>query len=106
MLAVTMGDGNGVGPEIILNAYLKGELNSERYAVVGDYAVLAHCANVLGLSVPLHKMASLNDTEQDALNIYDLGILKAEDITPGQIDKAVAAASREYVAEASRMAGQ
>ncbi len=104
MLAVTMGDGNGVGPEIILNSYLKGELSSESYAIVGDYSVLEYCNNKLGLNVPLHKMASLNDTRDDALNIYDLGLLTAEDITPGQIDKKVAAASREYVAEASRMA--
>lgn len=104
MLAVTMGDGNGVGPEIILNSFLKGELNSESYAIVGDYSVLEYCNNKLGLNVPLHKMASLEDTKDDALNIYDLGLLTADDITPGQIDKKVAAASREYVAEASRMA--
>ncbi len=106
MLAVTMGDGNGVGPEIILNSFLKGELASEKYAIVGDYSVLEHCGRLLGLSVPLHKMASLEDTEEGALNIYDLGLLKAEDITPGQISKTVAAASREYVAEASRLALQ
>lgn len=104
MLAVTMGDGNGVGPEIILNSYLKGELNSERFAVVGDYSVMEFCNNKLDLHVPLHKMASLSDMREDSLNIYDLGLLTPEDITPGQISKKVAAASREYVAEASRMA--
>lgn len=104
MLAVTMGDGNGVGPEIALNAFKKGELSSESYAVVGDYSVLEYCNNKLGLAVPLHKMSSLADEEKDALNIYDLGLLKADQLTPGQINRDVAAASREYVAEASRMA--
>lgn len=104
MLAVTMGDGNGVGPEIALNAFKKGELSSESYAVVGDYSVLDYCNTKLGLAVPLHKMTSLADEEKDALNIYDLGLLKADQITPGQINRDVAAASREYVAEASRMA--
>lgn len=104
MLAVTMGDGNGVGPEIALNAFKKGELSSESYAVVGDYSVLDYCNTKLGLSVPLHKMSSLNDEEKNALNIYDLNLLKADQLTPGQINKEVAAASREYVAEASRMA--
>lgn len=104
MLAVTMGDGNGVGPEIILNSYMKGELNSESYAIVGDYSVLDYCNSLLGLNVPLHKMSSLADADPNALNIYDLGLLTAEDLTPGQINKKVAAASREYVAEASRMA--
>lgn len=104
MLAVTMGDGNGVGPEIALNAFKKGELSSESYAVVGDYSVLDYCNTKLGLAVPLHKMTSLADEEKNALNIYDLGLLKADQITPGQINRDVAAASREYVAEASRMA--
>ncbi len=104
MLAVTMGDGNGVGPEIALNAFLKGELNSESYALVGDYSVLEYCNTHLGLQVPLHKMSSLADEEKQALNIYDLNLLKASQLTPGQIKKEVAAASREYVAEASRMA--
>lgn len=104
MLAVTMGDGNGVGPEIILNAFKKGELNSERYAIVGDYSVLDYCNRLLDCQVPLHKMTSLHDTEDAALNIYDCNLLKAEQITPGQISKEVAAASREYVATASRMA--
>lgn len=104
MLAVTMGDGNGVGPEIALNAFLKGELSSESYAVVGDYSVLEYCNSHLGLQVPLHKMSSLTDEEKQALNIYDLNLLKASQLTPGQINKEVAKASREYVAEASRMA--
>ena len=69
MLAVTMGDGNGVGPEIALNAFLKGELSSESYALVGDYSVLEYCNNLLDLKVPLHKMTSLADEEKDALNI-------------------------------------
>lgn len=104
MLAVTMGDGNGVGPEIALNAFKKGELASESYALVGDYSVLEHCNNLLGLQVPLHRMTSLQDEEKDALNVYDMGLLTASQLTPGQINEQVAAASREYVAEASRMA--
>lgn len=104
MLAVTMGDANGVGPEIALNAFKKGELSSESYALVGDYSVLEYCNEKLGLDVPLHKMTSLADEEKNALNIYDMNLLKADQLTPGQINKDVAAASREYVAEASRMA--
>ncbi len=104
MLAVTMGDGNGVGPEIILNAFQKGELSGETYAVVGDYSVLSHCNDLLGLHVLLHRMSSLEDLADGALNIYDMNLLRADQITPGQIDRDVAAASREYVAEATRLA--
>lgn len=104
MLAITMGDGNGVGPEIALNAFKKGELSSESYALVGDYSVLESCNRILDLNVPLHKMSSLADEEANALNIYDMNLLTASNITPGQIDRDVAAASREYVAEATCLA--
>lgn len=104
MLAVTMGDGNGVGPEIILHSYLKGELDNDRFAVVGDYSVLDYCNRLLDCKVPLHQMASLEDVDKNALNIYDMRLLQADDLTPGRINEKVAAASREYVAEASRMA--
>lgn len=104
MLAVTMGDGNGVGPEIALHAFKKGELNSESYALVGDYSVMEACNKKLDLEVPLHKMSSLSDEETGALNIYDMNLLTASTITPGQINREVAAASREYVAEATRLA--
>lgn len=104
MLAITMGDANGVGPEILLKAFKQNELGNGDYVVVGDYAVLSMCNDKLNYGVSLHKMADLSDYDENALNIYDLGILTADDITPGTIDKKVAAASREYVATATRMA--
>lgn len=104
MLAITMGDANGVGPEILLKAFKQNELGNGDYVVVGDYAVLSMCNDKLNYGVNLHKMTDLSDYDENALNIYDLGILTADDITPGTIDKKVAAASREYVATATRMA--
>lgn len=104
MLAITMGDANGVGPEIVLKAFKQEELGNGDYVVVGDYSILDWCNEKLGYGVNLHKMSGLEDYDNNALNIYDLGLLTPEDLTPGQINKKVAAASREYVAEATRMA--
>lgn len=104
MLAITMGDANGVGPEIVLKAFKQGELGNGDYAVVGDYSILDWCNGKLGYDVKLHKMSDLGDYDNQALNVYDLGLLTPDDLTPGKIDKKVAAASREYVAEATRMA--
>lgn len=104
MLAITMGDANGVGPEIVLKAFKQEELGNGDYVVVGDYSILDWCNEKLGYGVNLHKMSGLEDYDNYALNVYDLGLLTPEDLTPGQINKKVAAASREYVAEATRMA--
>lgn len=104
MLAITMGDANGVGPEIVLKAFKQGELGNGDYVVVGDYSILNWCNEKLSYGVNLHKMSNLGDYDSQALNIYDLALLTPEELTPGKIDKKVAAASREYVAEATRMA--
>lgn len=42
MIAITMGDGNGVGPEILLKAYAGGELTGD-FIVLGDISVLNYC---------------------------------------------------------------
>lgn len=104
MLAITMGDANGVGPEIVLKAFKQNELGNGDYVVVGDYSILNWCNEKLGYEVSLHKMSDLTDYDNQALNVYDLNLLSPEDLTLGKIDKKVAAASREYVAEATRMA--
>lgn len=104
MLAITMGDANGVGPEIVLKAFKQGELGNGDYVVAGDYSILNWCNEKLSYGVNLHKMSDLSDYDSRALNVYDLALLVPEDLTPGKIDKKVAAASREYVAEATRMA--
>ena len=42
-LAITMGDPNGVGPEIVLRAWSAGDLGDD-VVVYGDAAVLRHGA--------------------------------------------------------------
>ena len=55
MIAVTMGDGNGVGPEIILNAYRQGLLSGD-YVIVGDASVLSYCNRQLQYEVNIHPI--------------------------------------------------
>jgi 4-hydroxythreonine-4-phosphate dehydrogenase len=103
MLAVTMGDGNGVGPEIILKAFQKNELKGD-FVVIGDYSVMEYCKEAMGFSVPLTRIENLKDVEEGKLNVLDAAMLSSEQITPGRISKEVAQASREYVCTASRLA--
>ena len=103
MIAITMGDSNGVGPEILLKAYANGELEGE-FIAVGDLSVLEYCNRRLGYAVPLRKAKDEKDVVTGALNVLDLGLLEEADLTPGQVNAKVAAASREYVAQTARMA--
>lgn len=101
MIAITMGDANGVGPEIILKAFRDGEIPGQ-CVVVGDYQVLRHCGEMIGIDVPLHPITSLEKYQPGVVNVWDRGLLSPEDITPGKRSQKVGAASRDYVAFAAQ----
>ena len=103
MIAITMGDANGVGPEIILKSFKNGELPSDTF-IVGDKLVMEMCRDQLNLDVPLHQILEPDECQDDALNILDLALLSADDIVPGELSRATGAAAAEYVAAATRLA--
>lgn len=105
ILGITMGDSSGVGPEIVLRSFREGKLPREDgVAVYGDLAVLDSCNRLLGLGVPVRRAAGPADCRPDFLNVIDLGLLRAEDVTPGKINARSGAAAREYVVAATRAA--
>lgn len=103
LIGITMGDANGVGPEIILKSFAKGNLK-ERFIVIGDYDILLFANEYLGYNVPLRKIVSLSDIDNNYLNIIDLGILSRNDLTIGKVSKRVGYASIMYVKKATKMA--
>jgi 4-hydroxythreonine-4-phosphate dehydrogenase len=103
IFGITMGDASGVGPEILLKAYAAGEL---LYPVVafGDLEVLERCNRDLGYGVNLRAATMPTDWREGALNVVDLGCLKADQVRIGQVDPRSGAAAREYVVAATRSA--
>lgn len=103
IFGITMGDSSGVGPEILLRAWKAGEL---RHAVVayGDLAVLERANRMLGCGVPLRAVAKPAEYRDGSLNVIDAGLLREEDVRPGELSRASGAAAREYVIAAARAA--
>lgn len=102
-IAITMGDSSGVGPEIILHAFKKGEL-PEDFIVVGDYSILNLCNRMLRYEVPLRKAEDARDIERGFVNVLDLGLLQEKDLAIGQISKASGYAALKYVERATQLA--
>lgn len=104
-LGVTMGDSCGVGPEIVLRTFRDGKLRAKSGVVVyGDLAVLELCNRQLGLGVTLRSASGPGNGAPDCLNVIDLGILRAEEVTPGKISARSGAAARQYVVAAAKAA--
>lgn len=91
MLAVTMGDANGVGPEIVVRTVADGSIGAD-VAVYGDRAALELAVERLGIAVNV----------LGRVNLVDLGLLDRSAISPGTVDGAVGAAAVAYVERATR----
>jgi 4-phospho-D-threonate 3-dehydrogenase / 4-phospho-D-erythronate 3-dehydrogenase len=102
-IAITMGDANGVGPEIVLRAFHQGEL-PEHCLVVGDAGVLRFCAEVLGLDPPLQPVETPAGAVPGRLNVLDLRLMGGPDVRIGQVDRRAGFAALRYVERATRLA--
>ncbi len=103
LIGITMGDANGVGPEILLKAYLDNQLNFD-FVVFGDFNVLEACNDHFQYRINLHRCESIKQRKTGCLNIIDAGIMSAEDLTIGQLSKKSGYASAFYVQNATKMA--
>jgi len=103
MLGISIGDANGVGPEILLRAYNENKLMDE-FIAIGDYSVLNFCNKKLSLSIPLNRINNVIEFKKGQLNILDLGLLNEEDISVGEISEKTAYASVKYVELGTKLA--
>ena len=102
-MAVTMGDANGVGPEILLRRFAGGMLD-DSVVVFGDAAVLRTGAQRLGLEVDVREVAAPEEAMAGALNVVDAGLLSASDLEPGKPSARVGGAGLVYAEQATRAA--
>ena len=100
-MAVTMGDASGVGPEIAVRRFAEGLLGSDA-VVYGDAAVLVWAAEALGLEVSVHSVDGPDEAVEGSLNVRDLGLLSAEQMTPGVLNAEAGGAALAYVDSATR----
>jgi 4-phospho-D-threonate 3-dehydrogenase / 4-phospho-D-erythronate 3-dehydrogenase len=105
MIAITMGDANGIGPELVLKAWQRRELG-ENFIVVGDRAVLEFCARQLDLPAPLKSIAGATGFEDGMLNVIDQAQLKVEDLQIGRVSERAGRAALAYVESATHLALQ
>lgn len=113
IVAVTMGDPAGVGPEICLQLLANEEVREFATPVVfGDARLLARCARQTGLPVP-ERIISEHDwrercvsTEQPA--VLDIPGFDAEGFAPGTVSAKTGAAGCRYVERSieAALAGQ
>ncbi|WP_370460398.1 4-hydroxythreonine-4-phosphate dehydrogenase PdxA [Pseudarthrobacter sp. GA104] len=105
-VAVTMGDGAGVGPEVVVAAVLDPQSNAEcRPVVIGDALRLRQAADVLGIQADIQSIEDVEDAvfTPGQVNVIDLALLP-EDLPWGQLSPVAGHAAYEYIRVASELA--
>ncbi|MFC9553340.1 4-hydroxythreonine-4-phosphate dehydrogenase PdxA [Rhodococcus sp. NPDC056960] len=105
-VAVTMGDGAGIGPEVIVPALLDEATRSWcNPVVIGDAKRLRLAANVLGIDADIVTVESIADAQSvpGRVNVIDLDLLP-DDLPWGELSPVAGHAAYEYIRVASELA--
>ncbi len=105
-IAVTMGDGAGVGPEVVVRALLDPRIAAMcRPVVVGDLKRLQLAAEVIGVTPDLVAVDSVAEAQFDEgrINVIDLGLIPA-DLPFGQLSAVAGDAAYHFIRVACELA--
>jgi 4-hydroxythreonine-4-phosphate dehydrogenase len=100
LIAITMGDPAGVGPEIILKALASGGLPKKPvYVVIGDRGVLEKTGRRLEAGRPLTSIRSIEETvgREEGFFIFEASRLPADQVKPGRSDERWGKAALAYL---------
>jgi 4-phospho-D-threonate 3-dehydrogenase / 4-phospho-D-erythronate 3-dehydrogenase len=108
LLAITMGDPAGIGPEIVLKALAHPAIYQRcRPLVIGDRRILARAADWVGQSRIIFRVV---DEPGDGrynpgmVTVLDLDNVSADSCSPGEVSAAAGRAAVEYVFRACDLA--
>lgn len=106
IIGVTMGDGTGVGPEIIVKALRNDAVRGEcRPIVIGDRDRLLRAAAICDVTVELNPIEHPRQAlfRPDAIDVIDLGLLP-DDLPFGRLSATAGEAAYRYVRRAAELA--
>lgn len=107
IIAVTMGDAAGVGPEIAVKGLAKREIYRLcRPLVIGDAGVLARAREMLKVSLTLRPIAEVADArfEHGTTDVLDLANIELARLEAGRVSAMAGRAAVEYVVKAVELA--
>src|SRR6202012_4582986 len=106
VIAITMGDAAGVGPEIIVKALAHADLYDRcRPLVIGDAGRLAQAAEICGLSLRVDRVQGVEDARFEAgrIDCVDLDLIP-KDLPFGKLSAVAGDGAYHYIAKAVEVA--
>ena len=109
IIAITMGDAAGIGPEIIAKALSSEQIYSMCYPlVVGEGVTMREAIRLVNGQLKLYPIKMLAEVKGQfgIIDLLDLHNLDWGEVVLGQVSAACGRAAMEYIAEAARLALQ
>jgi 4-hydroxythreonine-4-phosphate dehydrogenase len=107
IIAITMGDAAGIGPEVIVKAFAFGNIYAIcRPLVVGESSIMQNAIELIGRHLKLHTIREVNKVKGEfgTIDLFDLHNIDLAEVTLGQICPACGQAAMEYVSKAVELA--
>ena len=106
IIAITMGDAAGIGPEIIVKA-LQSEYIYDmcRPLLIGDGGIMADMIGLLGSGIELHPVNMVDEVKgkPGTIDLLDLHNLDRGEVTFGRVSPACGRAAMQYVVRAAEL---
>ena len=107
VIAITMGDPCGIGPEVIAKALASGEVYPAcRPVVVGNSRCMENAVKLTGVSLQVREVESTAEagSSPGLVDVVDIHNLNPEDVTVGTISPTCGKAAMEWVSRAAELA--
>lgn len=96
-IAISMGDYNGIGPEVILKTLLSADLSASTPLVIGHESVLQYYADQFGLKTEFHIPDHHSGIKEQIINVLNVGNFSESDLNPGKLSSKAGALSMSAV---------
>jgi 4-hydroxythreonine-4-phosphate dehydrogenase len=107
IIAITMGDAAGIGPEIIVKALLSEQIYGIcRPLVVGEGTIMREATKLVSKIVNLHPVETVAEAkgQMGTIDLMDLHNLDRGEVITGHISRACGRAAVEYIIKAAQLA--
>src|SRR5476651_701224 len=107
LLAITMGDAAGTGPEIITKALADTAVYAQcRPLVIGDAATMARAVRFTGAPVRIRDVRELRAAQfaPGTIDVLDLANIDLANLQLGKVDVMAGAAAYDYIKRATELA--
>ena len=106
MIAITMGDPCGIGPEVVAKALSDGAYRSVTPLVVGSASVMREAARLAGGTLSINVVGPSTDAQGrgGVIDVLDVENLSPADVTVGRISRGAGRAAMDWILRAAELA--